>query len=164
MPEYRDPVGFAEWEAQVPRVLTRSPIWRTPAYRYGAWLAALATEDMRPLWRHAESRNIAHQLTRAADGISSTLAEGYGRTTGPERARYYDYAASSARETCDWYLKARPYLSADVVEARLDLVDRIIRILSVATPRERRDRIGRARRTRRTKGRLDESTGPPGGE
>src|SRR5688572_32896053 len=93
---------------------------------------------MRPLSRHAESRNIADQLTRAADGISSTLAEGYGRTTGAERARYDDDAASGSRETSDWYLKARAYLSNDVVEARLEVLDRIIRILSVATPRERR--------------------------
>ena len=162
MTKYSDPPGFAEWEAQVPELLRRTPIWRTPAYRFSVWLSDLAKADMAPLWRNPETQSIADQLLRAARSISSTLAEGYGRSTGPERARYYDYAASSARETSDWYFKARHYLSEDVVQARLALLDRILRILSVAIPRERADRIGRARRTRSWLGRRDEP--PPLGE
>ncbi len=158
MPKYPDPPGFSEWEEQVPRVLRRSPIWRTPASRFSVWLADLAKEDVAPLWRNPETRSIADQLSRSANAISATLAEGYGRTTGPERARYYDFAASSAREACDGYFKARHSLPESVVEARLELLDRIIRILSVAIPRERADRIGRARRTRLSRARLDQAS------
>ena len=149
MRHYSDPPGFAEWETQAPELIRRRPIWRTPAYRFAVWLSDLAKADVSPLWRSPETREIADQLTRAVDGISSTLAEGYGRSTGPERARYYDYAASSAHEASDWYVKARHHLSKQVIEARLELLDRILRILSVAIPRERADRIGRARRVRR---------------
>jgi four helix bundle protein len=148
MPAYPDPPGFAEWETRLPQLVRRRPIWRTPAYRFAVWLSDLAKDDVAPLWRSPETREIADQLTRAVDGISSTLAEGYGRTTGPERARYYDYAVSSTHEACDWYVKARHHRSEQVIETRLDLLDRIVRILSVAIPRERADRIGRARRVR----------------
>jgi len=138
--------------------MRQDPLWRTPAYRFGVWLADLARADVAPLWRDPETQHIADQLSRAVDGISSTLAEGYGRTTGPERARYYDYAASSAREARDWYFKARHYLPADVVDARVDLLLRIIRILSVVILRERADRIGRARRSRTSRRPRDESS------
>jgi len=146
MPKYPDPPGFAQWESQVPLSLRNDPLWRTPAYRYGLWLADLAAADVAPLWRNVETRDIADQLLRAARGISSTLAEGYGRTSGPDRARYYEYGVSGSRETRDWYFKARNYLPPDVVEPRVELLLRIIRILSVVIPRERADRIGRARR------------------
>ena len=148
MTKYTDPPGFEEWEAQVPVSLRQDPIWRTPAYRYGLWLADLAAADVVPLFKQVETRNLADQLLRAAQGISSNLAEGYGRTTGPERARYYDYAASDARECRDWYYKARQHLALDVLEQRHDLLLRVIKILSVVIPRERADRVGRARRTR----------------
>ena len=73
-----------------------------------------------------------------ARSISSNLSEGYGRTNGPERARYYDYAISSARETRDWYFKARHLLSATVVAHRTSLVTQIIRLLLTMVSRERR--------------------------
>ena len=148
MAKYPDPPGFAEWEAQVSGSLREDPLWRTPAYRFAVWLSDLARIDMGPLWRNPEVVDIADQLSRAVRGISSNLAEGYGRTTGPERARYYDYAASSTREARDWYFKARHYLPEDVVEQRFELLLRILRILSAVIPRERADSIGRARRTR----------------
>ena len=148
MTQYTDPPGFEAWEAQVPESFKRDPIWRTPAYRYGVWLADLAAGDVVLLFEDPATRDLADQLLRAARSISSNLAEGYGRTTGPDRARYYDYAVASAREVRDWYFKARHHLSAAVVEHRQELIVRIIRILSAVIPRERADRIGRARRTR----------------
>jgi len=74
------------------------------------------------------------------------LAEGYGRSSGRERARYYDYAGASARETRDWYVKVRDVLGNDVVEHRLAVLERILRILTAIIPRERDDSRRRRRR------------------
>ena len=137
MSPFVDPPGFSEWEAKIPAAFRRDPIWRTPAYRYGAWLADLAKGDAKQLYANRESRNTADQLIRAAQAISSNLAEGYGCTSGPERARYYGYALTSAREALDWYFKARDVLRMDVIEHRADVLDRIIRILIAVIPRER---------------------------
>ena len=144
MSQFVDPPGFAEWEAKLPAGFKRDPIWRTPAYRYGAWLADLAKADAKLLFANWESRNTAEQLIRACEAISSNLAEGYGCTSGRERARYYGYALTSARESLDWYLKAREVLSAETIEHRSSVLDRIIRILTVVIPRERQ----RSRRER----------------
>jgi len=149
MSKFVDPPGFVEWEATLPASLLRDPIWRTPAYRFGLWLAALAKKDFNILYADRSSRNTAEQLLRAVEAISANLAEGYGRSTGPERARYYGYAQATTRESRDWYLKAREVLSEEVVEQRLDVLERILRILSAVIPRERRSPQGPRRRWRR---------------
>jgi four helix bundle protein len=140
---FPDPPGFAEWEATVPASFKRDPIWRTPAYRYGLWIADLAKRDARVLRADRDSRNDADQLLRAVEAISSNLAEGYGRSTGAERARYYDYAVASTRESRDWYFKSRDVLGIDVMEHRHAVLERIIRILTAIIPRERADRSRR---------------------
>jgi four helix bundle protein len=148
MSQFADPPGFAEWEATLPPTFLRDPIWRTPAYRFGVWLAELARKDFDVLYADRASRNNAEQLLRAVEAISSNLSEGYGRSTGPERARYYDYAEATARESRDWYFKARNVLGTEVVEQRLGILERIIRILSVVIPRERSSRGHRRRKSR----------------
>src|SRR5215204_2452542 len=147
MSKFTDPPGFAEWEATLPASFVRDPIWRTPAYRYGLWLASLARKDFEILNVDRGSRNTAEQLLRAVEGISANLAAGYSRSTGPERARYYGYAQATTREARDWYFKARDVLGDEVVEQRLAVQERILRILSAVIPRERALRV-RLRRPR----------------
>ena len=140
MPTFTDPPGFAEWEATVPETIRRDPIWRTPAYRYAVWIGALAKRDVLELDAQRVYRNDADQLLRAVDSISANLAEGYGRSTGRERARFYDFAKGSAREARDWYFKLIDLLGRERVEERLAVLDRIIRILTAIIPRERASR------------------------
>ena len=140
MPTFTDPPGFAEWEATVPETIRRDPIWRTPAYRYAVWIGALAKRDVLELDAQRVYRNDADQLLRAVDSISANLAEGYGRSTGRERARFYDFAKGSAREARDWYFKLIDLLGRERVEERVAVLDRIIRILTAIIPRERASR------------------------
>ena len=137
MAKFADPPGFAEWEVSLPPTFTRDPIWSLPAYRYGIWLAHLARQDYDLLFANRRSRNTAEQLLRAVESISANVSDGYARRTGKERARYYDYALATARESRDWYFKARGILDDDTIEHRLQIIDRIIRILTAVTPRER---------------------------
>jgi four helix bundle protein len=146
MPPIPDPPGFAEWEATLPVSFTRDPIWRTPAYRFGLWLAELVKADAALLRADRNYWNDADQLVRAVEGISANLSEGYGCTTGPDRARYYGYALRTARESKDWYFKARQLLGDDVVERRHEVLERIIRILTAIIPRERDNPARRSRR------------------
>jgi four helix bundle protein len=52
---------------------------------------------------------LSDQLYEAVGSVSANLAEGYSRGTGKDRARFYEYALGSARESRDWYFKARPF-------------------------------------------------------
>jgi four helix bundle protein len=151
MTKYTDPPGFAEWEATVPESFRDDTIWKAPAYRYAVWIGDLAAKDMEPLLRDPDLRETARQLVRAAESISTNFAEGYGKTTGPDRAKFYDISSGSTRVCRDWYYKLRNHLAAGALEQRLDLLARIMRILNAIIPRERADTIGRARRARTRK-------------
>src|SRR5688572_9595618 len=130
MAKFTDPDGFAEWEASVPASFKGDPIWRTPAYRYGVWLADLVKKDAQLLYADRAFRNSCDQLVRAVEAISANLAEGYSQSTGRERARYYGYGLSTTREARDWYFKARDILGLDTMEQRHAVLERIVRILT----------------------------------
>src|SRR5690349_4884458 len=102
-----EPRGLAEWaEKNVPAVIREDPIWRLPAYRYSLYLADQIKANAQPL-RQTETKKTVDQLLDAADSISENIDEGYSRTTGPERAKFYEYANGSARETRGWLFKVR---------------------------------------------------------
>ncbi len=151
-----EPEGLAVWAEGIPLVMRSDPIWRLPAYRYSLFLADLIREDVRNLRMDGRTRRLVDQLLDAVESISTNIAEGYSRTTGPERAKFFEYAHSSAREARDWLFKVRHELAPEVAVARIELVTRVMRILAVVIPRERADPESRARRWRR------QNSPPPG--
>ena len=82
--------------------------------------------------------SLSDQLFRAIGSISANIAEGYSRGNHKDRARFYEYALGSARESRDWYYKGRHILSEPVTSHRLDLLTKIIRLLLVMVPNQRK--------------------------
>lgn len=80
---------------------------------------------------------MSDQLYRSLGSISANLAEGYSRGTGKDRARFYEYALGSARESRDWYSKGRHILGEVVTEHRLQLLVEIIRLLLTMTSQQK---------------------------
>ena len=146
-----EPEGLAEWAATVPEVMRNDPIWRLPAYRYSLFLADLLHQDVKRMQGEIRKRRLVAQLLDAAESISANIAEGYSRTSGPERARFFEYAHSSAREAREWLFKARHALPPEVAAARILLVTRIMKILAAVIPRERVEPETRARRWERNR-------------
>jgi four helix bundle protein len=144
-----EPDGLTEWAATIPEVMREDPMWRLPAYRYALYLGDLVQADIPKIRANDKTRCLADQLLDAVQSISANIAEGYGRTTGPERAKFFEYAQSSAREGRDWLFKVRHALDPDVSTSRILLVTRIMKILTVAINRERAERDTRARRRKR---------------
>ena len=140
-----EPDGLTEWAvANVPEAMRNDPIWRLPANRYSLFLGdqlLAAADDM----RRVQTRRTVNQLLDAAQSISSNIAEGYSRTGGPERAKFFEYANSSARETRDWLFKVRRAFNSATLSALVTLVTRIMKILTAVIPREREHRNTRAR-------------------
>jgi len=46
------------------------------------------------------------QLVDSADGIAANMIEGYYRHTAGDKARFFRYALSSAKETALWWWRA----------------------------------------------------------
>jgi four helix bundle protein len=91
--------------------------------------------------RDRRTVSLADQLYRSLGGISATIAEGYSRTTGRERARFYEYALGSARESRDHYYKARHILGAKVARHRIQLMTQMIKLALTMIPEQRRRNI-----------------------
>jgi four helix bundle protein len=137
-------VTYEEWEATVPAAIQEDTLWRVEAYRLGLFLSDISWEDVTKLLKDRRTWGTADQLYRAAGNISSNVAEGYSRCTGKDRARFYEYALGSARESRDWYYKGRHVLDEAVVAHRIELCTRIIRltITMVSNERSSNRRIG----------------------
>jgi len=67
-----------------------------------------------------------------------TGQEGYSRGTGKDRARFYEYALGSARESRDWYYKSRHILGESVTNYRIGILTQIIRLLLTMVPQQRK--------------------------
>ena len=130
-------MNYQEWELTVPEGIKNDSLWRMEAYRLALFATDIGWQDATKLMSDARTTNIASQLFRALGSISANLAEGYSRGTGKDRARFYEYALGSARESRDWYFKARHLLPEVVSEHRLNLMNQIIRLLLVMVPHQR---------------------------
>jgi four helix bundle protein len=119
---------YGEWEAGVPEEIKGDSLWKIRAYRLGLFLSDLVWNDADTLLKNRKTATIADQLVRAAGHISACIAEGYSRDTGKARAVFYEYAMGSARESRDWYYKARRAFDLKVTKHRLDIAMQIIRL------------------------------------
>ena len=121
----------------VPKAITEDSLWKMRAYRLALFMADLAWDDVTRLAQDRRTLGLADQLYRAVGSISSNTAEGYSRGTGKDRARFYEYALGSARESRDWHFKGRHILGDAVVHSRMELIAEIIRLLLTMVPQQR---------------------------
>ena len=128
---------YEEWEKGVPETIKADSVWQVKAYRLALFLGELGWYDVTKLMRDRRTLALSDQLYRAVGSVSANIAEGYSRGTGKDRARFYEYALGSARESRDWYYKARHVLGEDVVQHRLGLLTEVIRLLLTMIPQQR---------------------------
>ena len=130
-------MNYTEWEKSVPTEISGDTLWKVTAYRLALFAADIGWVDVTKLMHDPRTRALADQLYRALGSISANIAEGYSKGTGKDRARFYEYALGSARESRDWYFKARHVLGDEVVNHRLHELTRIVQLLLTMVPHQR---------------------------
>jgi four helix bundle protein len=133
-------MNLAKWEASVPSVLKADVLWKLAAYRLSTFLSDLAWRDVTKLMKDRRTLGLSDQLYRATGSIGANIAEGYSRSTGKDRTRFYEYALGSARESRDWYFKARFVLGQEVLTHRLAALTEIIKAADHHGPESTRGR------------------------
>jgi four helix bundle protein len=128
---------FDDWEASLPVSVKRDGLWHVQAYRLALYFAACAWSDLDSLCQEHRSASVAGQLCRAAGSVAANLAEGYGRRSPVDRARYFEYALASTAEVRTWYIVCRAGLPAGLAETRLDQLASVTRLLLVMIKTER---------------------------
>jgi four helix bundle protein len=131
-------MNYQEWLVTVPIEITQDPLWKLEVYRLGLFVAEIGWEDVVLLNKNNLTRDAADQIVRSLDSISANIAEGYSRSTGKDRARYFEYALGEAREARDRYFKARRVLKQEVVLHRMKLLTQIVKMLNALVPTQRK--------------------------
>jgi four helix bundle protein len=129
------------WCSTLTVEITGDPLWRMAAYRLSLFLMDLAWRDATAL-DHGITSSVATQLYRAVTSISANIAEGYGRQSGRDRARCYEYALCSTREALVWYRAASGKLSEEHVRDRIGVLIELRQLLLVIAPGQRLNRGG----------------------
>ena len=128
---------FDAWVQTLPEEIKKDALWRVEAYRLALFLSEICWHDVSKLIKDHRTRSLADQLYRAVSPVSANIAEGYSKSTGRDRARFYGYALGSARESRDWYYKSHHILKDEVVQHRIKLTTQIIRLLLTMVPQQR---------------------------
>ena len=137
MQEAGDDMDYQEWEETVPEFIKNDSLWKMSMYRAGLFASSLGWLDVTKLYRDARTMNLAGQLYEALGSIHANLAEGYSRGTGKDRARFYEYALGSARESRGWYHDARFVIGQEIFIHRGKLLTRIIQLGLTMIPQQR---------------------------
>jgi four helix bundle protein len=130
-------MNYETWLKSVPAQITSDSLWKMEAYRLALFAADVGWHDVTTLMQDRRTVGVSDQLYRALGSISANLAEGYSRGTGKDRARFYEYALGSARESRDWYHKGRHVLGNVVTTDRMHFLTQIIRLLLTMVPEQR---------------------------
>jgi four helix bundle protein len=130
-------MNYEEWLKSVPMEITGDPLWTVEAYRLALFAAELGWHDVTKLMKDKRTVELSDQLYRALGSIGANISEGYSRGGGRDRARFYEYALGSARESRGWYCNGRHVLGETVAEHRIHLLTQIIRLLLRMVPDQR---------------------------
>lgn len=130
-------LNYQEWLKTVPEDFSRDVLWKMTVYRYALFLADLAWHDCTKLMKDQRTMKLSDQLYEAVGSIGANISEGYSRSSGRDRARFYEYALGSARESRGWYYDGRFVLGDDVSTHRMQFLTQVIRLLLTITPEER---------------------------
>jgi len=128
---------YEDWEAIVPPCFTADSLWKMAAYRKSLFLSDLAWRDVSKLAADQRTLGLSDQLYRSIGSVGANIAEGYSRGSQKDRVRFYEYSLGSARESRDWYFKARHILGPEVFAHRTDLMAEIVRLLLTTIPQQR---------------------------
>lgn len=128
---------FESWKEEVPSDIRDDPLWGMRVYQLSLFASDVSWRDAGMLREEDRTRSLADQLYRAVGSVGANIAEGYSRGSSKDRARFYEYALGSARESRDWYYKGRFVLGTEVTNHRLNFMTEIIRLLLSIVPQQR---------------------------
>ena len=116
---------------------SHDPLARMRVFELATLLGPDCFEDAQALSANPITKGIAGQLYAAVGSISANISEGYSRSSGKDRARIFECALGSVRESMSWYKSSEPVLGGAVVKDRRDRLEEMRRLLLAIIPRER---------------------------
>ena len=116
---------------------SHDPITRMRVYQLATALIPDAYEDAKLLLADPITAENAGQLYAAVSSIEGHIGEGYSRSSGKDRARIFEVALGSVRESTTWYRSGKPVLGELKTKDRMERLEEMRRLLLAIIPRER---------------------------
>ena len=128
-------MDYEVWEQSVPKSITDDALWNVN--RLALFLSDVSWPDITQLANDERTNKVASQLDRAIGSIGGNIAEGYCRGSSKDKARLYEYALGSARESRHWYYEGRRVLGEPALGDRFVVITDIVRLLLTMIPDQR---------------------------
>ena len=109
--------------------ITKDPLWTLNCYREALFLVDVARADAHRLGEHPALVGSKGQLLTSVASVAANIAEGYGRMSAADRAKFLSYALGSAREAITWYRAVVPPTGDPQIAERIERLARIRRML-----------------------------------
>ena len=122
-------VELRAWEREQPDAITKDPLWTLNCYREALFLVDVARADIDRVADRPALAASKGQLLTSVTSVAANIAEGYGRMTAADRARFLSYALGSAREAIMWYRAVAPSPRDPQIADRIERLSRIRRML-----------------------------------
>lgn len=132
---------YDEWILSVPDEIIKDPIWKLEVYRLALFAGDIGWHDVLTLSKEKLMYSVADQLHRSLGSISANLTEGYSKSKGLDRARFFEFSLGSARESRDWYYKSKQILPPEVIKHRMGLISHIIALLVPMISHQRKNAL-----------------------
>ena len=117
------------WEQAQPEVITKDPLWSLCCYREALFLVDLVRNDVGEIGKRDPLADSKGQLLTSVGSVAANIAEGYGRMTTADRARFLSYSLGSAREAITWYRLVGVSAECGGLEDRIERLSRVRRML-----------------------------------
>jgi four helix bundle protein len=128
---------FDAWLKTVPEAFTKDQLWRIEVYRLALYLVDIGWKDLEIIRKNPATRPMSDQLCRSLGSISANISEGFSRRSALEKARFYEYALGSARESRGWYYQCRHVFNESTIDNRYNILTSIVRLLITMIPQQR---------------------------
>ncbi|HJP86619.1 MAG TPA: four helix bundle protein [Gemmatimonadaceae bacterium] len=101
----------------------RDPLYKMQAVQIARELLPQSWDDAHMLAQNEITKRMAGQLYAAMASILANLAEGYSRSSGRDRARIFEFALGSVRESMMWYRSGDRIIGRETVQSRLEKLE-----------------------------------------
>ena len=132
-----DWTSFEAWEQTVLTEIRDDSLWKMEAYRLALFASDIGWYDVTRLMKDKRTIGLADQLYRSLGSEPANIEEGYSKGSNKDRARFYEYALGSGRESRGWYYRGRFVLTEMIANHRIRLQTHIIRLLLTMIPQQR---------------------------
>jgi four helix bundle protein len=120
---------FRTWESRATEGQRGDPVWRFHGYRVALFMLDRVGRDVSTSKVRRAFPFQTDQLLRAVGSISANVAEGLGRQSAAERARFFGIALGSLRESETWYHAIAAEFPSELVELRLEQLTELRKLL-----------------------------------